>query len=278
MPTTTLNGTELHYELSGEGPPLLLIAGLAGDHHAWDYQITEYGSRHRCVRLDNRGVGLSGKPKGPYSTKLLAEDAIALLDHLGIERAHVAGQSMGGAIVQQLAVNWPERVLSTSIHCSWARCSRYLKEVFASWSTIRRNCTLAEYNRHVLTWIVTPRFFEGHAEELARIRDGMDNPTVVQPWKAFDAQAQACSEHDTLDALMGVEAPTLVTVGDQDIFTPVSLSEEITERIPSAVLHVIANAGHCLFWERAAEFNRVTLDFLSRHNDPGNKRQKARSG
>lgn len=265
MPTATVNGIEIHYEISGSGQPLVLIAGLAGDLHAWDYQIAAYERRCQCVRIDNRGAGSSDKPPGPYSTKLFADDAIALLDHLGIERAHFSGQSMGGAIVQQLAVHWPERVLSASIHCSWARCGRYLHDLFGSWSAIRQHCMLEDYNRHVLTWILTPRFFEEQASALEQIRDRMNNPAVAQPWEAFNAQAQACAEHDLFDKLSTVTAPVLITVGRQDIFTPVSLSEAMYDRIPGAELRVIGDAGHCLFWERADKFNHVTLDFVDKH-------------
>lgn len=266
MHTTTPDGIRIDYETRGEGPPLLLIAGLAGDRHAWDRQLPVYEQRYSCILVDNRGVGLSAKSPGPYSTRLLAQDAIAVLDDLGIEQAHVSGQSMGGAITQHIALGWPERVKSASIHCSWGSCGGHLRDVFASWSAIRRACSLEDYNRHVLTWILTPGFYDARPREVDEIRRGMDNPTDVQPWHTFDAQALACAEHDTLDLLASVGAPVLVTVGGGDIFTPPPLSAAIAERIPGAEFRVVAEAGHCLFWEQADQFNRITLEFLDRHS------------
>ncbi|HEV8059449.1 MAG TPA: alpha/beta fold hydrolase [Gemmataceae bacterium] len=112
MPTIQANGMQLFYEASGSGEPLLLIGGLGCDHTIWGLVAPRLASTHLVVAFDNRCIGASSGPDGPFSARDLAEDAASLMDQLGLERAHVAGHSMGGMVAQELALAHPERVSS----------------------------------------------------------------------------------------------------------------------------------------------------------------------
>src|SRR4029434_10952353 len=107
MPKVKVNGVELHYVESGSGDPLLMIMGFGGDHQAWAFQVPALAEGYRVITFDNRGAGQSEGPDVAYSTAMMADDAVGLLDVLRIERAHVLGVSMGGMIAQELALNHP---------------------------------------------------------------------------------------------------------------------------------------------------------------------------
>ncbi len=111
MPRASTSGASLYYQVHGSGgDPVLLIMGLGSDLHFWERQIPAFAARHRVIAFDNRGVGRSDKPPGPYSVAMLAADAARVLDAAAVERAHVVGLSMGGMIAQELAIAHAERV------------------------------------------------------------------------------------------------------------------------------------------------------------------------
>src|SRR3954469_11914440 len=121
MPTATVNGIDLYYEVSGEGPPLLLITGLSGNTLGWAMLEPTLAEHFQVIAFDNRGAGRSAAPPGPYTTREMADDAVGLLDHLGIERTHVLGLSMGGMIAQELALAHPTRVDRLVLFATYAR-------------------------------------------------------------------------------------------------------------------------------------------------------------
>ena len=127
MPFVVANGVRTFYRAVGDGPPLLLIAGNGMDHTAFDEQLPSFGRHFRCIVYDLRGIGQSDVPSGGYTTPEMARDALALLDCLEIERAHVAGYSLGGAIGQEMAASAPERVQSLSLYSSFDRPDPYLR-------------------------------------------------------------------------------------------------------------------------------------------------------
>jgi len=264
VPVAEACGHRVFYEEHGAGDPVLLVNGLTADHTAWGLQTDYLSASCRVIVFDNPGVGQTTGPSGPYTTELFADVAAGLLDELGIERAHVVGASMGGAIAQQIALRRPELVRSLVVHCTWGRCDGYLEALFRSWAAIAPAVSTLELSRQIWLWVFTPRWYEtpGTVDELERL-------VTENPWpqsaEAFCDQTAACIGHDTLDDVAKISAPTLITVGDSDLLTPAHHSQALAERIPGARLHVWPEMGHAPFWEMPEEFNRRNRDFLEAH-------------
>jgi len=138
VPHAELDGRRVFYEEHGSGDPVLLVNGLGADHTAWALQTESLRESFRVVVFDNPGVGQTEGPRGPYTTALFADVAVALLTHLQIERAHVVGASMGGLIAQQIGVRHPAAVRSLAIHCPWWEADPYTVALIRSWQAIGR--------------------------------------------------------------------------------------------------------------------------------------------
>jgi 3-oxoadipate enol-lactonase len=264
-----VDGTRIHYESIPAAPvlgrghdPVLLVQGLGADMNGWAFQRLALAGRHRVVAFDNRGAGRSDKPIGPYDLLAMADDAIAVMDAAGIERAHVVGASMGGAIAQILTVLYPERVSSLVLACTAARNHPWREELFRQWIQVAANDGMQALGRTAMRWLVGPRSLRRFAPAL-----GLVAPMLMSaPAHSFISQCQAILDADESLAaqLATIVAPTMVIVGNQDILTPRGDSEELAELIPHAELVVIAGAAHGLMVEHASTFNRVVLDFLGR--------------
>lgn len=265
MPKLKVNGIDLHYEETGRGEPLLLIMGFGGDHLAWGFQVPALGERYRVVSFDNRGAGQSDAPDAPYSTRMLADDAVGLLDALGIARAHVLGVSMGGMIAQEMALSRPARVRSLQLHCTYARPDRHILALMETWRSVRAKATAEEWLRTVAPWLFSPRTFQDRPEFVETIiQTGLASPHPFS-LTGFLRQGDAVRGHDALERLPALTCPTLVSAAGDDILVPPRLAREVAAAIPGAELRVIDGAGHCYFWERPDAFNAMCLDFLARH-------------
>ncbi|MDP6545054.1 MAG: alpha/beta hydrolase [Phycisphaerae bacterium] len=254
---------KLHYETIGQGDPLILIMGLGAPGSLWELHAEAYSRYFRCIMPDNRGAGESPKPDGPYTTEMMAEDTLAMMDDLNIDSARLAGISMGSAIAQSMALLAPGRVKSMVLISSWARCVPYMKDVFEHFSRIRPLVTPEHFMQLLQLWIFAPGHFSSNYEDLLVGRaEAEDDPMADH---AFGAQCAACSEHDTLDRLGEIQTPCLLTVGDADIFTPLRCSREMHDRLPNSELSVFPGLGHCHHWEDLKTFNETTTKFLQSH-------------
>src|SRR3990172_8424249 len=127
MPTARIGDINIYYQEAGAGDPLVLLMGWGGDHTAWALQVQAFSPEFRCISPDNRGAGCSDQPDAPYAIRLMADDTVGLLDALGIDRAHVAGLSMGGMIAQEMAITSPGRVRTLQLHATLARVDPFLR-------------------------------------------------------------------------------------------------------------------------------------------------------
>jgi 3-oxoadipate enol-lactonase len=256
------DGVRLHYQVWGpsDGEPLLLVHGLGADHRAWIMQRRAFGSRYRCIALDNRGVGSSDKPVGPYDLEVMARDALRVLDAAGHDSAHVVGVSMGGILAQIIGVRAPERTRSLTLACTACRHLPWRRELLAEWIEVAEREGMGVFVRDNIRWLMGPRSLR-RIWPLATFLA----PLVVNvPPHGFAAQARAILATDDAmaDELAAIRVPTLVTVGSQDILTPRGDSEELAERIPTAELVVIRGGAHMVQAEHAATFNRVVREHL----------------
>ena len=271
---TAADGTRLHYQQTGwpGGPPVLLIQGLGADKHGWDLQRFALARTYRTIALDNRGAGRSDKPYGKYSLDQMADDAVAVLDHAGVESAHVVGASMGGAISQILALRHPERTRSLTLACTACRNHEWRRELVASWAESARKNGMGAMTREAARWVIGPRSFR----RMAPMFGWLGPLALARPAYAFAAQCDAILDvdDDQAELLESITVPTLVVVGNQDILTPRGDSEELADRIPTAELVVISGAAHGLMVEHASTFNRVLLEFLGRAERAHERRQR----
>jgi 3-oxoadipate enol-lactonase len=269
------DGIRLHYEAIGRrsGPPVLMIQGLGTDKHGWDLQRIALAPRYRTIALDNRGAGRSDKPFGAYSLEQMADDAIAVLDHAGVDSAHVVGASMGGAISQVLALKHPDRVRSLTLACTACRHHPWRRELLEEWASMASERGMGAMAGEAARWVIGPRSFRRVWPMI-----GWFGPLALgRPAHAFVAQVRAilATDDSLADQLATLAVPTLVLVGNQDILTPRGDAEELAERIPNAELAVISGAAHGLMVEHASTFNRLFGDFLDRCARADRARERA---
>jgi len=263
MPSILSDGTRIHFDERGSGPPLILLMGLGAPGSLWADHVSAYERHFRCFLIDNRGAGESDQPPGPYTTRMMAEDTARLMQSLGIERARVAGISMGSGIAQELALAHPDLVRSLVLISSWARCDAYTRAVFDHFKKMRALASPADFVQLLQLWITSPAYYAQNLGNLARDQDNAADGYMPLP--AFAAQSDACSSHNTLDRLGEISAPSLLTVGALDIFTPMRLSDEMHARIPGSKLLIFDGRGHIHHWEDLQRFNAQTLQFLLEH-------------
>ncbi len=258
------DGIRLHYEVLGRSgsAPVLMIQGLGADKHGWDMQRIPLALQYRVIALDNRGAGRSDKPFGHYSLEQMADDAIAVLDAAGAEKAHIVGASMGGAITQMIGLKYPERVLSLTLACTACRNHPWRRELLAGWATAATERGVGNMTREAARWVIGPRSFR----RLLPAFGWLGPLAMGRTSHAFVSQVKAILDVDdsVSDRLGEITAPTLVLVGNQDILTPRGDSEELVERLPNAELVVISGAAHGFMVEHATTFNKVLLEFLGR--------------
>jgi 3-oxoadipate enol-lactonase len=153
------DGTRIHYDVAGppDGEPLLLIQGLGADSRGWALQRRALSRRYRCILVDNRGVGRSDKPAGPYDLEVMASDAVAVLDDLGIDSAHVMDASMGGVISQILAARHPHRVRSLVLACTACSHQPWRRDLLEGWARTASEQGMGGLAATALRWLVGPR-------------------------------------------------------------------------------------------------------------------------
>lgn len=254
------NGVDLWVEQEGQGDDVLFISGLADEGACWVDQVAGLEGSYRITTFDNRGVGRSSTPDGPFQISDFAADAAALMDDLGLEHAHVVGSSMGGAIAQELALTHPERVRSLVLNGTWCRGDRFLHEIFRSWMwSAQKADSIRDFLVAVNLWCFSPRIWnEGIMDEWLAAAEASP---YAQSVDAFSRSAEALIGHDSADRLVGISAPTLVTVGELDLVLPPRFSQQLAELIPGARLVVIPGAGHQPFQEVPADYNRLLVEF-----------------
>lgn len=256
------NGIEMNYRLEGEGEEtVVLVNGLADDLESWAFQMDDLtAAGYRVLRFDNRGVGLTDKPEGPYTTRLLADDAKALVDALGIDDFHMVGVSMGGMVAQEYALAFGGDLRSLVLACTYAAPGPFCSRMFSMWADLALEMGVPFVMRDVALWALTVPFFEDR-EELKEFEAELASLTM--PTEAYLAQLAAIRTHDATGQLGGVSVPTLVLAGEDDILIPVSLSRRPHEAVPGSEW-ATTEGGHACLWEHPEPFNRAVLRFLER--------------
>jgi len=266
MPQANVNGVKLYYKTHGQGEAMVLIPGMGAGHTSWFRQLPAFKEHFRVITFDPRSIGRSERPELPYEFKALVDDVVGLMDHLGIERAHVLGQSLGGLVAQEVAIDYPDRVLklvlvsstvaggdANPINPALMEALGYTEgttEVdFSKLDTRRTMNTLIGMSFNKLLYrkamqllsrfFVKPEMFDGLSDHL-----------------------RAISGHSTADRPHLIKARTLVTTGAEDRIVFPWASEMLAARIPNAKLVMVKGASHGFNVEMASRLNREIVDFL----------------
>lgn len=269
MPRLRVGELELAVETDGTGEPLLMLMGLGGDRHGWDLIRGELARRHRLVLLDNRDAGESEEAHGPYGLGDMAADALGVLDQLGIERFHVLGASMGGAIAQHLALQAPTRVATLVLACTWGRTDGFLASILASWRLQVERLAPEEFLAAQMPWAFTYRIFPTPPPELVAFQEARRaRGALLRSVAAYQRQVDACLAHDTLGLLPLLRTPTLLLVGEDDIFTPPRYARAVAASLAGSEVLMLPATGHGCFLETPKVFADRVLRFLARHRLP----------
>lgn len=239
MVFTSADGIALHYERHGNsGEPLVFVHGFTGDVSDWEHQVAAFAATHRVLVLDNRGHGRSAAPEDPrvYTVERMADDVVALAAHVGFRRYHLVGHSMGGAVAQEIALRWPERLLSLTLED-----------------------TTFSFASHEPRMPERPPALPPERLEKVMARLSRMSPEVLRAcWHALVAWA------GTEDRAAGIRTPTLIVWGDADAPAIVEGSRRLAELIAGAEVCVLAGAGHSPQEEKPGEYNAALRAFLAR--------------
>ena len=267
MPIAQRDDLRLHYELtrggaSESGLPVLLVMGLGVSATGWWRTVPVLAADRPVIAFDNRGVGRSDRPTGPYSTLEMADDAIAVLDAAGFERAHVYGISLGGMIAQEIALRHPRRVAGLVLGATIPGGERSVMPDESTLNFFRRRAEMPAFEA---VWASVPYSY-GEAtrrEHAQRIADDLEQrlryPVEPEP---YTAQLAASLGHDAGDRLGEISAPTLVVHGDADGLVPAANAQVIADAIPGARLELWPGASH-LYPTDEPEADRSVARFLA---------------
>jgi pimeloyl-ACP methyl ester carboxylesterase len=259
MPYTTNDGVRLYWEEHGSGPPVLMIMGLSFTLEMWFRVLPFLRPRYRTILFDNRGMGRSDVPDGPYSIGQMARDATAVLDAAGVAAAHIVGASMGGMIAQEMGLRYPGRVLSLVLGCTthsgllgrWPHFNFLPRGVgWLRTTSIERERAL----RPLLYAKATP---SSRIEEDYRVR-------CQCAWtpKGFWSQFAGILMWSSYRRLPKIKSPTLVVHGAEDHLVPSQNGRIVASRIPNARFHLVPDAGHILITDQPEAAAKLLLDFL----------------
>jgi pimeloyl-ACP methyl ester carboxylesterase len=263
MPTAHVNGIDINYAVEGDGPEtVVLINGLADELATWAYQmpaLLEGG--YRVLTFDNRGIGKTSKPAGPYSSQMLAADTKALVDDVGITDFHLMGVSMGGMVAQTYALTYPNDLRSLTLACTYAAPGPFCSRMFGMWADIAQVQGVPMVMRDVTLWAFTLDFFREREDELIEFETAMRY--MDQPLHAYLAQLAVIQHHDTTKELGDISVPTLVIAGEEDILIPTRSSRELHDLIVGSAWATTAG-GHGCMWEHPDAFNAAFIGFLNK--------------
>ena len=263
MPTAQINGITLNYQIDGPdsaAETIVLINGLADDLESWGFQIPALvDAGFRVLRFDNRGIGKSDAPAGAYSSRMLANDAKALVDLLGIKGFHLMGVSMGGMISEEYAIAYPGDLKSLTLACTYGKADAFCQTMFAMWADLARATSVPFVMRDVALWAFTGPFFEERPDEAAAFAEAM--AALPMSLEAYISQLAVIQAHDATDRLGQIKVPTLVLAGEEDILIPVRLSKKLKEAIPGAAWATVPG-GHACLWESPEPFNTTFINYI----------------
>jgi pimeloyl-ACP methyl ester carboxylesterase len=265
MAKTKVKDIEIAYRTDGSGEPVVLIGGFTMVKESWEPQVVELARRFRVITFDNRGVGDTTLPSGPFIIADMAADTVGLMDTLSIDSAHIFGVSMGGLIAQILSLDYPDRVKKVALGCTTHGGRHAIQPEKALMETLAQaadpDISTEEVVRNKVPLILSKRFIQ---EEPERVEDFVRLALQYSPTPQGAAgQMEALSVFNVKRRLGEIRCPVLVITGSEDCMPPDN-SRLLAKGIQGAELYIVEGAGHSFFFEKPNEVNRVLIDFFSK--------------
>jgi len=250
----------LNYEECGQGPAFLFIPGLVGLLNAWEFQMAEFSKRYRCIAFDHRGTGDSDKPTDSYSTQAIARDAVALLDKLGIDKAHVAGTSTGGCVLQNLAIDYPKRLRCCIFSNTWVKADEYITRVQTTRKRIAQAYGPEEYVK------VSSLFTNGAMQFRYDLDKVMELEAralkTVAPVEVLAGRLDMTMTHDRTSDLGKIRNSALIVGTRDDATVPFYQSEDLHKAVAGSKLVIIEEGGHYSYRRHWQQWNKIVDQFL----------------
>lgn len=267
MPNIEVRNETFYYEKRGIGEALFFISGMGGDHRDWRWQLPSHARHFTCYTFDCRGAGISaaaalGQTADTYTAELLADDLAGIMDALGIGKAHILGGSMGGVVAQAFALRHPERLLSLSLHSTFARVTGKMRAQFETELYLLKKLEVGDVLMSLAPLIWAERTLTERLYIIDKFRADRRSGGIAVDKKVYELQGRLVLKVDYLSRLGSIKVPVLVTTGLDDGLVPPVESRLIHEAIPGSRLKVFAGCGHAVTVENPRGFNTVSLKFL----------------
>jgi 3-oxoadipate enol-lactonase len=256
-----VNGAKLYYETHGQGKPLVLIQGAGGNITMWESQIEPLSKHFQLILFDNRGMGRSQVTPGDYTIPMLAEDTAALMEKLGIEKAHILGWSMGGMIAQELAIARPDLVDKLIISASAAKFPESSVFLWQGFLDLLHHQQYEALSRWQMSLCFSHKFFE-NAQTVTATLDAWMNPPYALTVEGFTSQTAALFGYDRRGQLQNLKKPVLLLGAEEDEFFPVSVVKETATDILEAKVEILPGS-HLYYIEHPEEFSQAAIAFLN---------------
>lgn len=252
---------EIHAEMTGEGPDLLLVAGLGGRGAFWHNQVQAFAKSFHVITFDHRGCGQSTPDKVVYGAEHMAQDVLALMDAMGIAKANLVGHSTGGAIGQHIALSAPERLEKLVLSCSWAGPDTYLTQLFRTRREILISCGPLAYLT-MGTYLAMPA--RQLQEQMSSARAFMEDRLAAFPGLEVElSRINAVYTHDLRSKLHMITVPTFCIGAEDDQMTPPGFTDELARLIPGSQKHLLDFGGHFCPIAATDAYNLRVFEFLT---------------
>jgi len=264
MPNVNIDGFELYYEIHGEGVPLTMIMGLGANSEWWEEDLINRLKNHfKVILFDNRGTGRSEDPGEDFTLKMLADDVAKMLENLGINKTNLLGISMGGMIAQEIALNYPEKIMKLvlcSTYCGGSKSVQPSPEIVKILSKPREGRPIEEIIDEMVDLLYTSEFISNNPDKINEARKNMRKYPISN--ENYQRQGKAIFSHNTCRKLKNIEIPTLIMHGKKDRLLPPKNGEILHGFIPNSELAMFENTAHALFAQEPDRVIPKAIDFL----------------
>lgn len=267
MPHLSCNGIELYYEIDGQGPALLLLAGIASDSSSWKPLLFSLRQRHTVITVDSRGTGRTTPDDAPSSRDLMVADIIALLDSLELQQCALFGHSMGAMLAWAVAEKIPARTTALIAASADYASNPARVELFRTLASIRKQTSEADWYSLLYHFLFTDNIL-CNPEQILEVTKSTCNYSYKQSITALDQQIKALESFQNHQGFTEIDYPVLAFTGEYDVLFPITAMDKAYAKLPNVQTHVISDAAHSVHWENTRAVVTLVNEFLSSNVRP----------